>query len=148
MKHSGFSIIVILSSLIIGCSYEDSDSSLTKKISPAGISENDTIEISGNLICTHCYALNEKNSGLNHQLPENGYIENCAVKCAQQNYPIGVLLDKENYGANVWVIRTSGQLFADYMTKSVKVKGLFITKGLIEPTSIKVQDKETWITLL
>ena len=140
-------ILFLLSSCGSNCSQCGKKTS-AQNISSKSISENDTIEISGTLICTHCYALNENNTGLNHQLPESGFVENCAAKCAQQNYPIGVLMSQKNFGTKVWVIRTSGQLFTDYMTKTIKVRGLFITAGLIEPISIQVNDNENWITLL
>ncbi|MBI5857586.1 MAG: hypothetical protein HZB42_08030 [Sphingobacteriales bacterium] len=143
--------IVVLTISVINCGSESGEnkiSSREKSSLKGSISENDTIQISGILICTHCYSLNEKNTGTDHQLPENGFVKNCAGMCAQQNYPIGVLSGDKQYGANVWVIRTSSQLFSDYMSKEVKIKGLFIKDALIEPSQIEVKDGDKWITLL
>lgn len=150
MKH--LLPISIMALIIFGA---NCSSDLNKKnISPeeknslSSLSENDSMEVSGILICVHCYSLNEKNTGINHQLPENGFTKNCASMCAQQNYPVGVLSEIKQFGANVWVIRTSSQMFADYMSKEVRIKGIFIKDALIEPSHIEVKDGDKWITLL
>lgn len=142
-----FVVIIVLIISGINCSSEPGRNKRSSK-EKSSLSENDTIQISGTLICTHCYSLNEKNTGLDHQLPESGFVKNCASLCAQQNYPIGVLSEAKQYGANVWVIRTSSQLFADYMSQEVRIKGIFIKDALIEPAHIEVKDDNKWITLL
>lgn len=113
----------------------------------SSLAENDSIGVSGILICTHCYALNKSNVGLNHELPKSGFVENCARLCAQQNYPIGVLCDTAQYGSQVWVIRTSSQLFTDYMSNATRITGSFVKDALIEPAQIEVMERGEWIRL-
>lgn len=109
----------------------------------------DTLNISGKLICAHCYALNNDNTGHDHLLPESGFREGCAGYCSLQGYPVGVLLDNDLAGSKVWVIRTSSQLFADYMTQTVRIKGTFVSEGVIEPLSIELKSgKNQWITVM
>ena len=95
--------------------------------------EGDSLELKGKLICAHCHALNEENLGIDHQMPESGFAENCANLCAQQGYPIAVLVEDAVAGVEVWVIRTSSQLFEEYMASNTKIKGTFVTPGIIEP---------------
>lgn len=151
MKHFIFfaSIFLIITSGINCASNSKENEDFSQEQSSTSLlSENDSIEISGFLICTHCYSVNEKNTGTDHQMPENGFIKNCASLCAQQNFPIGVLSEANQYGANVWVIRTSSQMFSDYMSKEVRIKGIFITDALIEPSHIEIKEGDKWITLL
>jgi len=116
------------------------------------VAASDTMNISGSLICAHCYALNDENTGHDHELPKSGFKEDCAGFCSLQGYPIAVLLDEEFAGSKVWVIRTSAQLFADFMTETVKIKGTFVSKGVIEPLSIDLRrDGESeyeWVTIM
>jgi hypothetical protein len=125
--------------LISGCTAKQ-----TQPESPGPLSsfsvfpENDSLNIEGILICAHCYALNSKNTGIDHILPENGPVKECASQCANLGYPIAVLSEKTVAGANVWVIRTSSLLFSDYMGKKTEVRGSLVTKGVIEPTGILV----------
>ncbi|MGI9541652.1 MAG: hypothetical protein ACR2MX_00250 [Cyclobacteriaceae bacterium] len=100
--------------------------------------ENDPLSMSGTLICAHCFALDQENVGLDHQLPESGFIPACASRCAELGYPIAVLVDPPIAGNEVWVIRTSSQLFTDYMAQKAEVVGTFVTNGMIEPRSIQV----------
>ncbi len=100
--------------------------------------ETDSLSIEGTLICAHCYALNQENTGVDHTLPESGFVKECASQCANLGYPIAVLSEKMVAGANVWVIQTSSQLFSDYMGKKAEVRGSLVTNGVIEPTGILV----------
>jgi len=109
----------------------------------------DTLQIKGSLICAHCYALNEENTGHDHTLPQSGFREDCAGYCSLQGYPIGVLLDQKYGGSKVWVIRTSSQLFADYMTEIVRIKGQYAAEGVIEPLSIELKrGDDEWLTIM
>lgn len=130
------------------CRSEKTNLNPPTKTAEQNYSEGDSIEVSGRLICAHCYALDEENTGLNHKLPKSGYVENCAVTCAKQNYPIAVLLNSPKGGSNVWVIRTAGQTFSRYMTDTIIVKGTVAYKGLLDPVNIKVNDGKTWVKLL
>jgi hypothetical protein len=111
--------------------------------------ESDSLKIKGTLICAHCYALNEENTGKNHILPESGFVKGCASQCANLGYPIAVLSMEAVAGTNIWVIRTTGALFADYMGEETEVKGSFVSKGIIEPSEILVATEPGhWVILL
>lgn len=142
------SILIFLGTNCTSKSGKNEIASQENTNSSSPLVENDSMEITGILICTHCYSISEKNTGLDHNLSENRFMKDCAGMCALQNYPIGVLSKNKQHGANVWVIRTSGSMFADYMSKEIKIKGLFIKDALIEPLHIEVDDNSKWITLL
>jgi len=115
------------------------------------VAASDTLNITGKLICAHCYALNENNTGHDHTLPQSGFKENCANFCSLQGYPMAVLLDEELAGQRVWVIRTSSQLFADFMTQTLRIEGTFVSHGVIDPLSIellKSEEENQWITIM
>lgn len=107
----------------------------------------DEFQVSGLLICAHCYALNSDNTGLHHELPKSGYVENCASKCATLGYPIAVLTINNQKDSSVWIQRTSSSLFTDYMTQEVRVTGTYVADGLMDPTSIKVKVMTEWVVL-
>jgi hypothetical protein len=124
---------------IAGCSARQTPSEMAEPSSTFSVFQgNDSLSIKGTLICAHCYALNQENTGIDHNLPENGLVLDCASQCANLGYPIAVLSEKTLAGANVWVLRTSSQLFSDYMGKITEVRGSLVTKGVIEPTGILV----------
>ena len=118
-----------------------------KQITYKNLKEGDIIKISGELICAHCYALNKENVGTDHQLPKSGFVKDCAIICAKQNYPIAVFLDQPVDSTRLWIIRTAGDTFADYMTKTLTVKGEYVYRGLIEPTNLKVKNGNNRINL-
>lgn len=126
--------------LIAGCNVKQAPPEIVEPSSNSFsvFPENDSLSIEGILICAHCYALNQENTGIDHHLPEKGLVKECASQCANLGYPIAVLSEKTVAGANVWVIRTSSQLFSDYMGKLTEVKGSLVTKGVIEPSGILV----------
>lgn len=147
-------MLIFTTILLISCAGKTE----TKSKNPSGeksdqvVAVSDTMNISGKLICAHCYALNDENTGHDHVLPKSGFKENCANFCSLQGYPIAVLLDEEFAGSKIWVIRTSSQLFADFMTETVRIKGTYASKGVVEPLSIdlkKGSDKDyEWLTIM
>lgn len=128
--------------LIAGCNVKQTPPEIVEIAElPSSFSvfpENDSLSIEGTLICAHCYALSQENTGIDHNLPEKGLVKECASQCANLGYPIAVLSEKTVAGANVWVIRTSSQLFSDYMGNLTEVRGSLVTKGVIEPSGILV----------
>lgn len=151
--------IYFLLFLSFGCSRERQDQPLVamsespseQKLPEASdydLDAGDVMKIEGKLICAHCHALNEKNVGIDHQLPESGFMEDCANLCAQQGYPIAVLLNQPIADTKLWVVRTSSQFFDGYMASNTKIQGTFVTPGIIEPTEIKVQQDQNWVTLI
>ena len=148
MKKTIYNLLVFLITIFsFNCSQHKQDLKQPASKSYENLKEGDIIEISGKLICAHCYALNIENVGIDHQLPKSGFVKDCAIICAKQNYPIAVLLDQPIDSTKLWIIRTVGDTFADYMTKTALVKGEYVYRGLIEPTSLKVRKENGWIKL-
>lgn len=139
--------IIPLIILSFNCTTKNDKIKENKKITYDNLIEGDTLEITGKLICAHCYAFNIENVGIDHHLPKSGFVKDCAIICAKQNYPIAVLLDQPIDSTKLWIIRTAGDTFANYMTKTLKVKGEYVYRGLIEPTEIKVKKGNDWINL-
>lgn len=156
MKIAALYILLVLG---FGCSQAPQDQSLVAMSENPGdleapetsdndLETGDVMNIEGQLICAHCHALNEKNVWIDHQLPESGFVAGCANLCAQQGYPIAVLLNEPVANTELWVVRTSSLLFDGYMASNTKIQGTFVTSGIIEPTEIKVQQDKTWVTLI
>jgi len=152
---------VIGSIATIGCSNKQNSSPDTAETETDGsfpadssiFAMGDTLEVTGKIICAHCYALNEENTGHDHTLPQSGFREDCAEFCSLQGYPIAVLLDEPVDGSRVWVMRTASQIFADYMTRTAKIEGTFASKGVIDPLSIFLEEKteekaSNWVQIM
>jgi len=153
LKHIGFLLLVGSIAVFGSCSNKknqsDSSNNHTNRTQIA-FSEGDSLNITGSLVCAHCYALNPENTGHDHELPKSGYREDCAGFCSLQGYPVAVLLDENIDGSEIWVIRTASQIFADYMTRTVKVSGTYVSSGVIEPLSIRLKSEKSnnWITIM
>jgi len=140
--------IISLILTLVSCTQKKSEpQQQPKQTAYNNLKEGDVIEISGRLICAHCYALNKENVGIDHQLPKSGFVKDCAITCAKQNYPIAVLLNQPVDSTRLWIIRTVGNTFADFMTNTAKVKGEYVYRGLIEPTNLMVMKDKKWIKL-
>lgn len=155
MPYAEKAFMVIISAIVlISCTGETEP----KAEKPAGekpdgmVAISDTMNISGKLICAHCYALNDENTGHDHVLPKSGFKEDCAGFCSLQGYPMAVLLDEEFAGSKIWIIRTSSQLFADFMTETIRIKGTYASKGVVEPLSIDLrkgsESDYEWLTIM
>ncbi|MFU8811663.1 MAG: hypothetical protein ACNA78_01780 [Balneolaceae bacterium] len=109
----------------------------------------DTLQVTGSLIDSHCYALDPDNTGHDHQLPQSGFREDCAEYCALQGYPVAVL-NKDDEGHDVvWTLMTASQIFADYMTQQVRVQGTFRSNGVLDPLRVELSDGEDgWIRIM
>ncbi len=140
-------VLLTLAFALIGCSNKKQEQHNPENRTYNNLKEGDVIEISGKLICAHCYAFNKENVGIDHQLPKSGFVKDCAITCAKQNYPIAVLLDQPIDSTKLWIIRTAGDTFKDYMTKTLIVKGEYVYRGLIEPTELKVKKGNEWVNL-
>ncbi len=146
-----FIYLLILGFFFTACDHKPSSTSTdedltTVELSPnleANLREiaeiNDTVQLAGTLICTHCYALNHENTGTDHLLPQAGFVSGCAGKCANQGYPIGILQIRKTQSDKVWVIRTSSMIFSDYMGMEAQVTGIVITDRILEPLGITVR---------
>lgn len=146
---TGLAILVLIGVSCSGNNGKQPADSANPEEASVQFAGGDTLNISGSLICAHCYALNRENTGHDHVLPQSGFIENCAGFCSLQGYPIAVFTENESGRSKVWVIRTSSQLFADYMTEKVRIKGTFVSDGVIEPLSIELKRGENqWITIM
>lgn len=153
-SFNGYLLLVTVILMVVSCTgkTETNNEKPSPEKSDAIIVVADTMNITGKLICAHCYALNDENTGHDHVLPKSGFKKDCASFCSLQGYPIAVLLDEEFAGTEIWVIRTSAQLFADFMTETVRIKGTYASEGVIEPLSIDLRrgsksDYE-WLTIM
>ncbi len=144
-----FLLLLIFSMLILLSSCGDRQSA-SQYISPeARFAQGDTLTLTGVLIDTHCYALNKSNTGHDHNLPQSGFRENCAEYCALQGYPVAVLFDNEVGEDEVWSIMTASQIFADYMTQTVRVRGTVRSDGVLDPLGVELRiEPDEWITIM
>jgi hypothetical protein len=109
----------------------------------------DTLLVSGILIDTHCYSIDKNNIGLHHNLPQSGFREDCAEYCALQGYPVAVVIQQDSQDDEVWTLMTAPQLFADYMTQTVRVQGTFRANGVIDPINVELSDgNDNWIRIM
>jgi len=134
---------------VVSCNQENQ----IKEYQPAesNYTRGDTLTVTGMLIDSHCYALDKENTGHDHNLPESGFRENCAEYCALQGYPVGVLNQNEEgqQTEELWVIMTAAQIFADYMTQTVRVQGTVRTDGLLDPLQVELKTgPDEWITIM
>jgi len=146
----GIVFLLFAGLLYLGCSQQDGEnSSKTKKNtqSEPNYTQGDTLEFRGTLIDTHCYNLDQDNIGDDHTLPESGFREDCAAYCANLGYPVGVLVGGEK-GNKVWILRFSAQVFADYMAETVRVKGNFISNGLVQPSTVEMKTEDGWVQII
>ena len=139
-------IVTLLTGLLFACGGEDVQE---YKPGPSKFTQGDTLTVSGILIDTHCYALDKSNTGHDHNLPQSGFREDCAEYCALQGYPVGVLIEQEGEEDYVWAIMTASQIFADYMTQTVRVEGTVRSDGVLDPLGVELKDGEdSWITIM
>jgi len=141
-----FSIVLLIAAIAVACGGEDVQE---YKAGPSKFVQGDTLTVSGILIDTHCYALDKNNVGHDHNLPQSGFREDCAEYCALQGYPVGVLVEEDGEEDYVWAIMTASQIFADYMTRTVRVVGTVRSDGVLDPLGVDLKEgEESWITIM
>lgn len=147
-----YTLLLLLIPLIafVACNNEESKIKEYQS-TEANYVRGDTLTITGQLIDSHCYALDKENTGHNHNLPESGYREDCAEYCALQGYPVGVLIkdEQDQNTEEMWVIMTAAQIFADYMTQTVRVQGTVRTDGILDPLQVELKTgPNEWTTIM
>lgn len=99
----------------------------------------DTINVSGLLVDTRCFAANRQNIGMDHPdpVPTSQTGAACARYCALQGFPVGVATG----GADgpVWILLSSPQVLADYMEQTVRVRGVVRSDGVLIPERVEMQ---------
>ena len=90
-------------------------------------------ELTGELVDISCY-LQMAAKGEGHK--------NCAIKCAKDGLPVGILTSK----GELYTIVTSIKFLADHMAKEVKISGtLFSSSKIIIPKKIETKEGNKWI---
>jgi len=100
----------------------------------------DPITVKGTLIDTKCYSMNAMNSGNDHMTPK-GEMPNCATACAAMGIPVGIL----GKDGTVTVVIAPAAVFAEHMTKTVKITGLpALNGGGVIADKVLVKDGAAW----
>ncbi len=100
-----------------------------------------SVTLSGTLIDTKCYGMNNDNMGTDHMTPK-GKMSNCAAACAKMGIPVGLLIDGKKGGEVIFLVTPSMQL-ASHMAKKARVTGHKAIGGLI-PEKIEVMENGKW----
>ena len=100
-----------------------------------------SVTLSGTLIDTKCYGMNNDNIGMDHMTPK-GKVPNCAAACAKMGIPVGLLIDGKKGGKVVFLVTPSLQL-ADHMAKTARITGHKAIGGLI-PNKTEVLEHGKW----
>lgn len=127
--------ILFIATLAAGCSRE------TAEPRPG-----DVVTVSDTLIDTHCYASDHANLKMDHDRPE-GHVPGCGAICAREGFPVGLLIDGVR-DAQVWVLVTSPPVLADYMSRTVRIRGEVRSKGVLIPQRIELENQDGWTYIL
>ena len=92
-------------------------------------------EITGELVDISCY-LQMGGKGEGHK--------DCAIKCAKDGLPVGVLTSK----GEVYTIITPSKLLADHMAKEAKISGtLYSGAKAIIPKKMEAKEGDKWVEI-
>lgn len=94
------------------------------------------VTVNGILIDTKCYGMNHNNFTNEHMTPD-GEMPKCATMCAKMGVPVGLLVDGKVDG-KVYFLAIPAPPLADYMGKTVRVKGLEAYKNGLIPEKIEL----------
>ncbi len=108
--------------------------------------QGDTVEVSGVLVDTRCFALDKANTGNDHTRPE-GRVPGCGAACARQGIPVAVLEEGRPEGY-VWVLAFPPQALAEYVGETVRVRGDYRAEGILEPLRVEMQAAGGWTVIL
>ena len=95
------------------------------------------VTVSGLLVDTKCYGMNNANMGNDHMTPK-GKMPKCAAACATMGIPVGLLVDGKKDGEVLFLVTPSTKL-ANYMAKTARVTG---QKALGGSIPLKIKSKE------
>lgn len=111
--------------------------------------QGDSLDVSGLLVDTNCFAHNHDNLHVDHPdpVPTSQTGPNCARYCAKLGFPVAVLTDGQKNG-KVWVLVTVGQALADYMGQTVRARGVIRADGILIPERMEVKSDEGWTFIL
>ena len=94
-----------------------------------------TITVTGQLIDTKCFSMNEMNKGPDHTTMK-GEMKGCATLCAKLGIPVAVLTEK----GDAWTLVTPAQDLAEHMGSKARITGVKVFGGhQIRPEKIEVQ---------
>ncbi len=109
--------------------------------------QGDTVEVTGVLVDTRCFHLDKAANRADDHLRPEGRVPGCGAACARQGIPVAVLEGGQPDGY-VWVLSFSPQVFADYMGKTVRVRGDFRADGIMVPLRVEMQTGDTWTVIM
>lgn len=148
MKKLLYLMMGLMCTTLSSCSRQSGDENKDQPQTGTGnYVSGEALDFSGVLIDTRCYSISQENTGKDHDLPDRGFVKACASLCAQQGFPVAVLVDGEK-GGKVWILMFSSQVFADFMAETVRVHATWISDGLVEPKSIDMQTEGGWVQIL
>jgi hypothetical protein len=138
--------VIILATVLGAC---NGNSNSTKPVVDVSYVMGDTLDVTGILIETLCYSSNESNSGMNHPnpVPESQSGEKCAQYCARQGYPVGLLTGAPRMP--VWMLLATPPLLGDYMERTVRIRGVFRSEGVLIPLRVEAEKSDgSWTFVL
>jgi len=143
--YRGFlGVLVAMMLVVIGCTDRPEKvppkrasippESATPRSANQPASPGDTLQLRGVLFDVACHA----------KQPENP--DACEGRYVRRGYPVGVRTTDMDAGA--WILVTVPQALADYLTTSVRVKGVVRSEGILIPHSMSVASKAGWTTIM
>ncbi len=101
------------------------------------------VTVSGKLIDTKCYGMDNANMEDEHAVMQDGkkvQVPACATACASMTIPVGLLKDGEQ-GGKVYVLITPANQLASHMAKETRVTGSPTFDGGLIPEKIEVMNE-------
>lgn len=130
--------------LMVGCiDTAPKTENLTDTVQDMPIPKPSVITVSGKLIDTKCYGMDNANLEDEHavlQHEEKIQIPSCATACANMGIPVGLLKDGKQ-GSKVYVLITPSNQLANYMAKETRVTGSPTFEGGLIPEKIEVMNE-------
>lgn len=131
--------------LMIGCvDSAPKTENLTDTVQDMPIPRPSVVTVSGKLIDTKCYGMDNANMDNDHGVMQDGekvQIPSCATACAKMAIPVGLLKNGEQ-GGKVYVLITPASQLADHMAKETRVTGSPTFEGGLIPDKIEVMNED------
>lgn len=137
-------VIVLLSAS--ACGSPDADD-----IAASGSPEfapGDSVQVVGRLIDTRCFSQDGSNLHADHPdpVPADHSGEDCAAFCARLGYPVGVT--RSDDPDDVMILLSTPQILADYMDRTVRVRAVVRSEGVLVPHRIELRAGEEWVFIM
>ena len=123
--------------------YNPCAASACNPCSPYNAVGGSTLQISGVLIDSRCYAFDNNNITNAHMMLGGANVPNCASACAKMGIPVAVL-EGGIKGGSLYTISAPASVFAAYMGMETRMVGKEISQGIVFPASIEVKTDSGW----